>query len=1675
MTFKFIRHFYYSRLISVCLIITFIATMVITPKASYAGVIGLPAPGTMVNLSPAYVPLMITGLTIHPENPLLMDFIVSTGNSGLNADQVKKESDRLIKYFLACLTIPENNQWVNLSPYEKQRIIPQDLGQTVLGQDMLAQDYLLKQLTASLIYPEKNLGKNFWDKVYAKARQIYGTTQIPVNTFNKVWILPETAKVYEHKDTVFVVKSHLKVMLDEDYLALSKHQSQKNTVILSPSLRSRAGSAKDLNRINSLRDSSASPQNDVNTLGSQIIRQIILPAIEQEVNHGQNFAQLRQIYNSMILAVWFKKNLKQALLNQVYTNKSKIIGVNVDDPAIKEKIYEQYLQAYKKGVFNYIKEEPADLSLRGGYADEAISNGTTIARKYFSGGLATVREVAIGNEDDAMAAFEGEPEGDKEFREPVTVSEEPKILDDVRGSLGQQLYREKVYSMVGMSASGDPEATILLPYAEFVGHDDARKAYWNYIWGYVEGLTAVLEKEIPGYEVTMEQTGTVRGEKIVITFTSTEKSNNPDLYGGWNEAMTALPKKAISGKTSTGAYVENYKNAEEVGLRAAIEMADTLYYNNSTDKDTIFIVSMDEKSQLNILNDFIGIIKKKKGKLRADRLKIVVYDNLHSASSRHLLEYLKEYGLKKENIFIERLSTPREDLKAFVGNPNDVDLVVGGIESVTLDAFRARQVMVTATGDSLASDVENVLEGRNTMSIAAHIRDKVGVSFLIDNQAGKQLTANGSFGEEDFDILIGRAVMGRMFTSTIPALDARKFGQKAFLRQAGVLFTGQGKEFDPVKIGRQMREKLADAKVKGIPLTLKLHYRLIDPFGSSQDLPGWQTSLTPKGVEVFFNLPSTVVMPSDLSAEFTVTPSANPDAIEYASSYSKYLVTRNRTQPFDLDKFDRDKPAQKGEEHEKLKYTDLLAYTARNFGLDSGFRVTLGHISGVIKSGGFESSNIFAMGLIAICSTLSGADLDWGNIFSMAVRLENNEAGNHTGGQGHKNVPNSDLPAMNLIWPSGIVDAMGEYANGYSSVVVDMFDGRNGRLNHEQGKKFIHDHFRVGNAGKMYRNGSAVVGRLAALTNDIWTRYKDNDPTYKQLIYKMIRYDKERKKAFSRGNAQGAVESMNKLSDIRDEGVRRYMNHLIDALQGKVVPAYANGLVEEVMERSYKETRDHEDNPKFDERADAFYFIRQLIMEKLRIPEDDERYFNWDAIQGVIAGSAALRESLNTLRDIKLYSYDPIYRLVAEGRKRGIAVFGMGAGGMGAGLGFASADVKDSRGSVIKTALQNIEELLAAFDIGPMDEEKADRLTSGKEDGLLKGYVPADTSTESPQWGPGWKEVGFNLPEVPPVRKILATEIGMPDSMKELAFNAAMMVKKPGADIVESGRIDIAESRGIAVWMAIAAAGILGFSLSKKVDNINTEFSLAVNPPVSRTTASLLDAISRGDIRLEPPVTTLLVGPKDADINKFAQERALNAEVLRRINGIPANQKNFNPPLPAPINVVGLVNPSIYFTTADGQDIPAPRLKEILYGKNSPRKASATQIGNHTFEASAYYSSIKEEEEALKRLKADGFKITHENIQTVHGLKEVEVYTFSPAGDKAALVEPGGIDLNSRNLKIDAEGQKVDITFNPAMIAQFRRGDFSGVRIKILDVVRVNLLPLLGLKVGQATAQLALR
>ena len=129
------------------------------------------------------------------------------GDSQLEGEAFKREADKLIKYFMTSLAVPEDEMWVNLSPYETDRIIPDGFRDTEMGRDLLAQDYILKQLTASLIYPEDQLGSNFWKRVYKRAKGQFGTTDIPMNTFNKVWIVPDKATVYIKNKNVFILNA----------------------------------------------------------------------------------------------------------------------------------------------------------------------------------------------------------------------------------------------------------------------------------------------------------------------------------------------------------------------------------------------------------------------------------------------------------------------------------------------------------------------------------------------------------------------------------------------------------------------------------------------------------------------------------------------------------------------------------------------------------------------------------------------------------------------------------------------------------------------------------------------------------------------------------------------------------------------------------------------------------------------------------------------------------------------------------------------------------------------------------------------------------------------------------------------------------------------------------------------------------------------------------------------------------------------------------------------------------------------------------------------------------------------------------------------------------------------------------------------------------------------------
>ncbi|MEI8011233.1 MAG: methyltransferase domain-containing protein, partial [Candidatus Omnitrophota bacterium] len=78
------------------------------------------------------------------------------------------------------------------------------------------------------------------------------------------------------------------------------------------------------------------------------------------------------------------------LLGKAYADQQKTVGVDIEDIADKDKIWARYVEAFKSGAYNYIKEE----------LDPATSQ--PVSRKYFSGGARlSVRNKLIRSRDSA--------------------------------------------------------------------------------------------------------------------------------------------------------------------------------------------------------------------------------------------------------------------------------------------------------------------------------------------------------------------------------------------------------------------------------------------------------------------------------------------------------------------------------------------------------------------------------------------------------------------------------------------------------------------------------------------------------------------------------------------------------------------------------------------------------------------------------------------------------------------------------------------------------------------------------------------------------------------------------------------------------------------------------------------------------------------------------------------------------------------------------------------------------------------------------------------------------------------------------------------------------------------------------------------------------------------------
>ncbi len=466
-----------------------------------------------------------------------------------------------------------------------------------------------------------------------------------------------------------------------------------------------------------------------------------------------------------------------------------------------------------------------------------------------------------------------------------------------------------------------------------------------------------------------------------------------------------------------------------------------------------------------------------------------------------------------------------------------------------------------------------------------------------------------------------------------------------------------------------------------VELSISGHLRGVDGAGSSLDLPEFQRALTQPGARRLADLPSTPTIASAFRTTIRFALNPDPEVIAYIAP--DYGIT--------ADKPHRIRGNVHLDDQGKTSQTNAPAFVFNNiFGL-AGISITCEEISPLALAGGMESSNVFNVALLAAASMLSGADLSLADIFSLAVKLENDEFNGSTGGQGHLCCLLGG--AYRHIWLSGLKDSAGRMDNPYGAFSIKLL--RDNEL------QVLEEHLALVQAGKTYQDGKPQVGRTASLINGMWLDLlRDRDPLGLSWHREKLGLTERFTRALPERDFKKAVGTLNRYVEIRDALCLRWLNLALDAHAGKTkaydggdLPAYAARYAQSVFEDS---------NP---------------------------RYHDCEAIRD------CYRRDGEALRKISFYTLSPISELVKEAKEAGIAIMPLGAGGPGANLIALSDRGRDHLVTFFKTK-----------SIPLLTEEQARFVIRGT--GALKGFMPFQAGKE-PLSIKGFPLLGLRLPQGP--------------------------------------------------------------------------------------------------------------------------------------------------------------------------------------------------------------------------------------------------------------------------------------------------------------------------------------
>jgi hypothetical protein len=255
-------------------------------------------------------------------------------------------------YFLTGLTLPNCSFWVNLDPWEPERIASDNMCKTMIGRVLLEADLQMKKDFCKYDNPcESDIGKKYWDMLEKKAeelvtecmkefpQEIQNVDNVSFNVVTRHWIVPGKITVYEDNDEIYIVEATLDIYSEPAY-EHSTFEIQDQPDSLSSKCRGcLTRAAKEYGRY-----------------AAELEENLILPLVVKEVNTSDQYTDLRQVYTALVLAQWYKSHCEESLFAK-FLDTENIEALGSWEGRDCLEIQKNYVRSFEEGEYNCVMEQ----------------------------------------------------------------------------------------------------------------------------------------------------------------------------------------------------------------------------------------------------------------------------------------------------------------------------------------------------------------------------------------------------------------------------------------------------------------------------------------------------------------------------------------------------------------------------------------------------------------------------------------------------------------------------------------------------------------------------------------------------------------------------------------------------------------------------------------------------------------------------------------------------------------------------------------------------------------------------------------------------------------------------------------------------------------------------------------------------------------------------------------------------------------------------------------------------------------------------------------------------------------------------------------------------------------------------------------------------------------------